>query len=289
MLKENYEEVQKKITEACKRAGRNREEVTLIAVSKTKPVEMLSEIYDLGERNFGENKVQELTEKEEVLPKDIQWHMIGHLQRNKVKYIAGKVALIHSVDSLRLAKTISEEAVKHNCEIPILIEVNVAGEESKFGVSVEETLPLIEEIAKLPAIHVEGLMTIAPYVEDPEENRPVFRKLKELSVDIAAKNINNVRMAILSMGMTGDYEVAVEEGATLVRVGTGVFGERDYSKKSENEPSPSLLRNAISPERGRFCTASRKMQRLPLSGELANEVSLRGFYNRRNYVKNQDQ
>lgn len=155
--------------------------------------------------------------------------MIGHLQRNKVKYIAGKVALIHSVDSLRLAKTISEEAVKHNCEIQILIEVNVAGEESKFGVSVE-TLPLIEEIAKLPAIHVEGLMTIAPYVEDPEENRPVFRKLKELSVDIAAKNINNVRMAILSMGMTGDYEVAVEEGATLVRVGTGVFGERDYSK-----------------------------------------------------------
>ena len=231
MLKENYEEVQKKITEACKRAGRNREEVTLIAVSKTKPVEMLSEIYDLGERNFGENKVQELTEKEEVLPKDIHWHMIGHLQRNKVKYIAGKVALIHSVDSLRLAKTISEEAVKHNCEIPILIEVNVAGEESKFGVSVEETLPLIEEIAKLPAIHVEGLMTIAPYVEDPEENRPVFRKLKELSVDIAAKNINNVRMAILSMGMTGDYEVAVEEGATLVRVGTGVFGERDYSKR----------------------------------------------------------
>ena len=215
MLKENYEEVQKKITEACKRAGRNREEVTLIAVSKTKPVEMLSEIYDLGERNFGENKVQELTEKEEVLPKDIHWHMIGHLQRNKVKYIAGKVALIHSVDSLRLAKTISEEAVKHNCEIPILIEVNVAGEESKFG----------------PAIHVEGLMTIAPYVEDPEENRPVFRKLKELSVDIAAKNINNVRMAILSMGMTGDYEVAVEEGATLVRVGTGVFGERDYSKR----------------------------------------------------------
>lgn len=231
MLKENYEEVQKKITEACKRAGRNREEVTLIAVSKTKPVEMLSEIYDLGERNFGENKVQELTEKEEVLPKDIHWHMIGHLQRNKVKYIAGKVALIHSVDSLRLAKTISEEAVKHNCEIPILIEVNVAGEESKFGVSVEETLPLIEEIAKLPAINVEGLMTIAPYVEDPEENRPVFRKLKELSVDIAAKNINNVRMAILSMGMTGDYEVAVEEGATLVRVGTGVFGERDYSKR----------------------------------------------------------
>ena len=231
MLADNLATVQKNIEQACLKAGRDPKEVTLVAVSKTKPVEMLQEAYDAGARVFGENKVQEIMDKYDRLPSDIQWHMIGHLQRNKVKYIAGKVALIHSVDSLRLAKTISEEAVKHNCEIQILIEVNVAGEESKFGVSVEETLPLVEEIAKLPAIHVEGLMTIAPYVEDPEENRPVFRKLKELSVDIAAKNINNVRMAILSMGMTGDYEVAVEEGATLVRVGTGVFGERDYSKR----------------------------------------------------------
>ena len=228
MLETQLKEVEAKIQAACDRAGRKREEVTLIAVSKTKPIEMLQEAYDLGVRVFGENKVQEITAKYDALPDDIHWHMIGHLQRNKVKYIAGKVALIHSVDSLRLAKTISEEAVKHNCEIPILIEVNVAGEESKFGVSVEETLPLIEEIAKLPAIHVEGLMTIAPYVEDPEENRPVFRKLKELSVDIAAKNINNVTMSVLSMGMTGDYQVAVEEGATLVRIGTGIFGERNY-------------------------------------------------------------
>ena len=231
MLAENLQQVNANIEKACAAVSRDPGEVTLVAVSKTKPVSMLQEAYDAGARVFGENKVQEIMDKYDQLPSDIQWHMIGHLQRNKVKYIAGKVALIHSVDSLRLAKTISEEAVKHNCEIPILIEVNVAGEESKFGVSVEETLPLIEEIAKLPAIHVEGLMTIAPYVEDPEENRPVFRKLKELSVDIAAKNINNVRMAILSMGMTGDYEVAVEEGATLVRVGTGVFGERDYSKR----------------------------------------------------------
>ena len=231
MLAENLQQVKANIEKACAAVSRDPGEVTLVAVSKTKPVSMLQEAYDAGARVFGENKVQEIMDKYDQLPSDIQWHMIGHLQRNKVKYIAGKVALIHSVDSLRLAKTISEEAVKHNCEIPILIEVNVAGEESKFGVSVEETLPLIEEIAKLPAIHVEGLMTIAPYVEDPEENRPVFRKLKELSVDIAAKNINNVRMAILSMGMTGDYEVAVEEGATLVRVGTGVFGERDYSKR----------------------------------------------------------
>ena len=200
--------------------------VTLVAVSKTRTKAEVDGAYAAGCTVFGENKVQEIAAKYD---ERYHWHMIGHLQRNKVKYIAGKVALIHSVDSLRLAKTISEEAVKHNCEIPILIEVNVAGEESKFGVSVEETLPLIEEIAKLPAIHVEGLMTIAPYVEDPEENRPVFRKLKELSVDIAAKNINNVNMSVLSMGMTGDYQVAVQEGATMVRVGTGIFGERDYS------------------------------------------------------------
>ena len=229
MLKENYEEVQKKITEACKRAGRNREEVTLIAVSKTKPVEMLSEIYDLGERNFGENKVQELTEKEEVLPKDIHWHMIGHLQRNKVKYIVDKVAMIHSVDSLRLAETIEKEAEKKDVVVPILIEVNVAQEESKFGLKPEEVLPFIEQIASFPHIQIKGLMTIAPYVENAEENREIFRELKKLSVDIAAKNINNVTMSVLSMGMTGDYMVAVQEGATMVRVGTGIFGARNYA------------------------------------------------------------
>ena len=228
MLRDNFEEVEKRIEAACARSGRNRSEVTLIAVSKTKPVEMIREIYDLNQRDFGENKVQELTGKIDVLPEDIRWHLIGHLQHNKVKYIAGRVCLIHSVDSLRLAETISKEAGKHGCTIPILIEVNVAGEESKFGVSVEETLPLVEAAAQLPGIEIRGLMTIAPYVTDPEENRPVFKKLRELSVDIAAKNINNVTMSVLSMGMTGDYEVAIEEGATLVRVGTGIFGARDY-------------------------------------------------------------
>lgn len=230
MLQEQYEEVQKKIEAACHRCGRDRSEVTLIAVSKTKPLEMLQEIYDLGERNFGENKVQELTGKYEAMPKDIHWHMIGHLQRNKVKYIIDKVELIHSVDSLRLAKTISEEAEKHGCTAHILLEVNVAGEESKFGMTVEEVPGLAEEIALLPNIRIDGLMTIAPFVEDPEENRPVFRKLKKLSVDIKAKNINNVTMAVLSMGMTNDYEIAIEEGATMVRVGTAIFGERNYGK-----------------------------------------------------------
>lgn len=226
---ENYRVVEEKVENACKRAGRNREEVTLIAVSKTKPVSMIEELLPLGVRDFGENKVQELTAKEEELPKDIHWHMIGHLQRNKVKYVVDKACMIHSVDSLRLAQEISKEAVKHDLVMPVLVEVNVAGEESKFGVSVEEAPSLVEEISKLPGIHVNGLMTIAPYVEDPEENRSVFRNLRKLSVDIGEKNFDNVTMNVLSMGMTGDYEVAIEEGATHVRVGTGIFGERNYN------------------------------------------------------------
>lgn len=226
---ENYRVVEEKVENACKRAGRNREEVTLIAVSKTKPVSMIEELLPLGVRDFGENKVQELTAKEEELPKDIHWHMIGHLQRNKVKYVVDKVCMIHSVDSLRLAQEISKEAVKHDLVMPVLVEVNVAGEESKFGVSVEEAPSLVEEISKLSGIHVNGLMTIAPYVEDPEENRSVFRNLRKLSVDIGEKNFDNVTMNVLSMGMTGDYEVAIEEGATHVRVGTGIFGERNYN------------------------------------------------------------
>lgn len=232
MLKENLEEVEEKIAKACERAGRAREEVTLIAVSKTKPVEMLQEIYDEGIRDFGENKVQELTEKYEVMPKDMKWHMIGHLQRNKVKYIVDKVTLIHSVDSLRLAETISREAEKKGVTVPILIEVNIAGEETKFGLSSkEEVISLTEQIAALPNLSVKGLMTVAPPVKDPEENRPFFREIRQLSVDITNKNIDNVSMEILSMGMTNDYTVAIEEGATMVRVGTGIFGARDYSKK----------------------------------------------------------
>ena len=229
MLKENLKTVEERIQSACKKAGRKREEITLIAVSKTKPPHMLQEAYDLGVRIFGENKVQEIREKYEVLPKDIDWHMIGHLQRNKVKYIVDKVAMIHSVDSLRLAETIEKEAAKKAVIVPILIEVNVAQEESKFGLKPEEVLPLIEQISDFSHIQIKGLMTIAPYVDNAEENREIFRELKKLSVDIAAKNINNVTMSVLSMGMTGDYMVAVQEGATMVRVGTGIFGARNYA------------------------------------------------------------
>ena len=229
MIKENINYVEQVIDKACMESGRNRRDVTLIAVSKTKPVEMLQEAYETGCRDFGENKVQELVDKYEVMPKDIRWHMIGHLQRNKVKYIIDKVYLIHSVDSLRLAEEISKEAIKKAVDVNILIEVNVAGEESKFGTSMEEAKKLVRDVAKLPNVYIKGLMTIAPFVEKAEENRQFFQQLKKLSVDIAAENIDNVSMEVLSMGMTGDYSVAVSEGATLVRVGTGIFGERNYS------------------------------------------------------------
>ena len=234
MLKENLEQVEQNIERACKKAGRARSEVTLIAVSKTKPVEMIQEIYDAGCRDFGENKVQELCEKIEQLPNDIKWHMIGHLQRNKVKYIIDNhVSLIHSVDSYRLAEEINIQAKKKNVIVPILVEVNIAMEESKFGISPEDVIALVEQIAELKNVKIEGLMTIAPYVVDAEENRLYFRKIKQLSVDIGNKNIDNVSMKILSMGMTGDYMVAIEEGATMVRVGTGIFGERNYPKQEQ--------------------------------------------------------
>lgn len=228
MLAENLKQVRTNIEEACQKADRKETEVTLIAVSKTKPAELLTEVYEQGCRHFGENKVQELVDKYEVMPKDIKWHMIGHLQRNKVKYIVDKVFLIHSVDSLKLAQEISKEAVKKNVTVSILIEVNVAEEESKFGVKMQDTEELIRSIAPLPGIQIKGLMTIAPYVEVSEENRQYFAMLKQLSVDINSKNIDNVSMSVLSMGMTGDYMVAIEEGATYVRVGTGIFGERQY-------------------------------------------------------------
>ena len=231
MLKDNFDSVEKKVTEACKRAGRDRSEVTLIAVSKTKPVDMLREVYDAGARDFGENKVQEICEKYDQLPSDIKWHMIGHLQRNKVRQVIDKAAMIHSVDSYRLAQEISVQAQKKGLTMPILIEVNIAGEESKFGISAEDTIQLVEEISMLPNLKIMGLMTIAPYVVDAEENRLYFRQIKQLSVDIKNKNIDNVSMDILSMGMTGDYEVAIEEGATMVRVGTGIFGARNYNTK----------------------------------------------------------
>ena len=231
MIKENLKQVEENINAACQRAGRDPKEVTLIAVSKTKPVSMIEEAIDYGIKNFGENKVQEMCDKIEKISNKLNWHLIGHLQRNKVKYIVDKACLIHSVDSLRLAQQIDSEAKKKNVICNILIEVNIAGEESKFGVSKDQVKELLEEIKELTNVHVKGLMTIAPYVEDAEENRGYFREMNKLFIDMRQENADNdnIDMEILSMGMTGDYQVAIEEGATMVRVGTGIFGARNYN------------------------------------------------------------
>lgn len=229
-IDDNLKVIEEKICAACERSGRKREEVTLIAISKTKPVEMIERCVQNGIRVFGENKAQELTGKLNAIENsdNLHWNFIGHLQRNKVKYIVGNVELIHSVDSERLADAINEQSVKKGVVSDVLIEVNVAGEDSKFGVSCENTLDLAKYIASLSNVNIRGLMTIAPYVDNPEENRVHFAKLKKLLIDINSKNIDNINMNVLSMGMTGDYEVAIEEGATMIRVGTGIFGQRIY-------------------------------------------------------------
>ena len=230
MLKENLANVREKINIACKKVGRNPDEVTLVAVSKMKPLEDIETLLETGQMEYGENYVQELCDKYEKISRPVHWHMIGHLQTNKVKYIIDKTVLIHSVDSVHLAKQIEKEAAKRNLTAQILIQVNIAEEETKFGLDTEELLQIIMEISKFPHVHIRGLMTSAPFVADPEENRCYFKKLHELFVDIGKKNIDNVTMDILSMGMTNDYEVAIEEGATMVRVGTGIFGARNYNK-----------------------------------------------------------
>lgn len=231
MISENIKIIETNIQQALQKSLYNHQ-TGLIAVSKTKPITMIKEAYDYGIRDFGENKVQEILEKYDRLPNDIRWHMIGHLQRNKVKYLIDKVFLIHSVDSYRLAQEISKEAQKKNVDVDFLIEVNISEENSKYGTSgYQNTLDLVRHVSQLPRIHLKGLMTVAPYTENSEDNRVYFAKLRQLAVDIMKENIDNISMDILSMGMTGDYVVAIEEGATYVRVGSGIFGERDYGMK----------------------------------------------------------
>ncbi|MCR4845524.1 MAG: YggS family pyridoxal phosphate-dependent enzyme [Eubacterium sp.] len=226
-LIDRYNEVRAKIDETCVKCGRDPKEVTLIAVSKTKPLEDIEELIKYEVNDFGENKPQELKKKFDEVSVPVRFHQIGHLQTNKVKYIINKTSLIHSVDSYKLAQVIEKEAAKRDIFVDILVEVNYAGEESKFGVSKDEALGLVKEIASsFRHINVKGLMTIAPFVDDPEENRPIFKGMHELLLDIKSQNIDNVDMSVLSMGMTNDYVVAVEEGATMVRVGTAIFGER---------------------------------------------------------------
>jgi pyridoxal phosphate enzyme (YggS family) len=227
MVSENYKIVKASVDEASTKSKYNND-VTLIAVSKFKPASDILELYNIGVRDFGENKVQELCDKYDSLPKDINWHLIGHLQTNKVKYIVDKVTLIHSVDSVHLAETIEKEAAKKDVIVNILLQVNVANEETKFGMDTEEVIDMVNTISLFPHIRIKGLMTIAPFVDNADDNRTIFQKMKQLSVDITSKNIDNVCMDILSMGMSGDYKVAIEEGSTMVRVGTSIFGERSY-------------------------------------------------------------
>ena len=229
MIKENLSKIQEKIKAACERSNRNPEDVTLIAVSKTKPNELIEEAIAVGQTIFGENYVQELAQKIEDFPESIHWHMIGHLQRNKVKYIIGKVDCIHSVDSIRLAKQIQDEAQKKDICQDILLEINVGMEESKWGFTLENIQDALKEISLFSNLKIKGFMTSAPYVDDAEENRLLFRSLKQCFEETKQYGYPNVSMEHLSMGMTNDFEVAIEEGATMVRVGTAIFGERNYN------------------------------------------------------------
>lgn len=232
-MEQNIAQVRQNIAQATKKAGRNPEDILLLAVSKTKPVEQIKEAVSYGLTSLGENKVQEIMDKYEPMGEGIHWHLIGHLQTNKVKYIIDKVDMIHSVESIRLAEEIEKRAAAKNKVMDILVEINIAQEESKFGIPVNEVESFLQELSKFSHICIRGLMTVAPFVENPEENRLYFRKMRELLVDINAKKIDNINMDVLSMGMTGDYMVAIEEGATIVRVGTGIFGERYYPNKQQ--------------------------------------------------------
>lgn len=227
-LKQNLQQVQERIRAACQRAGRDPADVHLLAVSKTKPVHDIEVLRDAGQTMFGENYVQEIRTKYEALGDSVEWHMIGHLQRNKVKYIIDKVKLIHAVDTVHLAEQIEKEAAKAGVIMPVLMEVNYAREETKWGFLPEEAPEAARAVSALPHVRLQGLMTSAPFTENPESNRGYFAGMRQLAASIQDLQLPNVTMHTLSMGMTRDFEVAVEEGATIVRVGTAVFGERDY-------------------------------------------------------------
>ena len=230
-LAQNYKTVKENVTKACEQAGRSEQEVTLLAVSKTKPVDMLMDVYRAGARDFGENKVQELVDKIPQMPSDVRWHMIGHLQRNKVRQVVGKAALIQSIGSEALLREVEKEAARQQLVQDILLEVNIGGEESKSGVSPEALWPLLDAAAAQEHIRVKGLMAIPPVNDDDAQNRRYLAAVHDLFVKAGERGYSNVEMQTLSMGMSGDYENAIREGATLVRIGTAIYGERDYSKK----------------------------------------------------------
>ena len=239
----NLDTIRERIKAAALKAGRNPEDITLIAVSKLNPAESVLAAIEHGQTDFGENWVKEMLEKQAEVekslsevsygtPDEIKWHFIGHLQTNKVKQLIGKTVLIHSVDSVKLATFIDNESKKKDTVTDILLEINIGDEESKYGIGPNDAVKFADSLKDLKNIRIRGLMTVAPICDDPEANRPYFKKMRELFVDIKSKNYDNISMDILSMGMTLDFETAIEEGATHVRVGTGIFGARDYGTKA---------------------------------------------------------
>lgn len=227
MVAENLGNINSKINFACLRTGRKPEEIGLIAVSKSVDAGRILEAYDAGQRDFGENFVQEyLKKREKITAGGIRWHFIGHLQTNKVKYLIDTVDMIHSIDSFRLAGEIERQASKRNRNIDILIEVRTTDEAAKSGVTPDGVRTLVEQISSLKHVHIKGLMTIGPFLPDPETARPCFRLLRRLGEEIEERRIAGVHMRHLSMGMTNDFEIAIEEGATLLRIGTAIFGHR---------------------------------------------------------------
>jgi pyridoxal phosphate enzyme (YggS family) len=227
VIKENIDEILKRVESAAKKVGRDPEEITVIAVSKTVSADKAREAIEGGLKNLGENRVQELTSKYiQLQDSDVKWHMIGHLQKNKVKYIIDKVEMIHSLDSLELANEINKRAKQHNITAKVLIELNIGGEESKFGISINSIYDFVKSMEQFENIIVLGLMTVAPYSEDPENIRWVFRKMKEVYNNLSKEHYKNVTMNYLSMGMTNDFEIAIEEGSNIVRIGTAIFGAR---------------------------------------------------------------
>ncbi len=227
-VKDNLMLIEQNIDKALQRSGRTKDKVDIIAVTKTVGIEQITEAIDAGLDKIGENRVQEFLKKYDNIDREVEYHMIGHLQSNKVKYIIDKVSLIHSLDRISLAKELDKRAKRNNLTVNVLIQVNIAEEKSKYGLKVDQVIPFIEDISQYENIRVKGLMTIAPFVEDPEEVRWVFRDLRRLGETIGNKDYKNVEMEILSMGMTNDYEIAIEEGSNMVRIGTGLFGKRNY-------------------------------------------------------------
>ena len=230
-IKKNIDDVLEKVSAAAVRSGRSPEDITVIAVSKTVEADRAREAIEGGLINLGENRVQELVSKYEQLSDiDVKWHLIGHLQKNKVKYIIDKVEMIHSLENLELANEINKRALQHNITANVLIELNIGEEESKFGISEESVYEFVSSMEQFENIRVLGLMTVAPYSENPEDVRWVFRKMKEIFDKISGMKLKNTEMKFLSMGMTNDYEIAIEEGANIVRIGTAIFGERKYKE-----------------------------------------------------------